>query len=79
MDTRVCRLYGKDDLRVEADAVLKPEPDEVMVATSFGGIYGSNMHYLSDGGIRAVRVREPIILGHEASGRIIEVSANVSG
>ena len=79
MDTRVCRLYGKDDLRVETDAVLKPEPDEVMIATSFGGICGSDMHYLSDGGIGAVRVREPIILGHEASGRIVEVGANVSG
>ncbi|MCY4048873.1 MAG: L-idonate 5-dehydrogenase [Hyphomicrobiales bacterium] len=78
MDTRVCRLYGKNDLRVEIDTISKPGPDEVVVATAFGGICGSDLHYLLNGGMGATRVREPVILGHEASGRIIEVGADVS-
>jgi L-idonate 5-dehydrogenase len=36
------------------------------------------MHYLSDGGIGTIRVREPIILGHEASGRVLEVGTGVT-
>jgi L-idonate 5-dehydrogenase len=77
MDTRVCRLYGQNDLRIENDNLAKPKNGEVLVSLAFGGICGSDIHYFSDGGIGTIRVREPIILGHEASGRIIEIGNNV--
>jgi len=73
METRVCRLYGKNDLRVEVATVEEPKSGEVLVKLAFGGICGSDMHYLSDGGIGTIRVKEPIILGHEASGQIVSV------
>lgn len=79
MQTRVCRLYGANDLRIETEEVAAPGPGQVLVAVAAGGICGSDMHYLSDGGIGTIRVREPIILGHEASGRVMAVGKGVTG
>lgn len=79
MKTRVCRLYGQNDLRIETDSVADPGPGQALIAIAAGGICGSDMHYLSNGGIGTIRVREPIILGHEASGRVIAVGDGVTG
>jgi len=79
METKVCRLYGKDDLRIETDTVAKPGPGEVLVRVMRGGICGSDLHYFLDGGFGPVRVREPIIIGHEFAGYIEEVGADVEG
>lgn len=70
METRVCRLYGKKDLRVETEPIAQPGPDEVMVRVKRGGICGSNLHYYQDGGFGPVRVKEPIIIGHEFAGYV---------
>ena len=78
MKTRVCRLYGQNDLRIEIEEVHAPGPGQALVAIATGGICGSDMHYLSDGGIGTIRVREPIILGHEASGRVLAVGTGVT-
>ncbi len=78
MKTRVCRMYGQNDLRIETDEVIGPGPGQVLVAVAKGGICGSDMHYLADGGIGTIRVREPIILGHEASGRIVAIGEGVA-
>lgn len=78
MKTRVCRLYGQNDLRIETAEVESPGSGEVLVAIAAGGICGSDMHYLADGGIGTIRVREPIILGHEASGRVLAIGEGVS-
>ncbi|MCH8466673.1 MAG: L-idonate 5-dehydrogenase [Roseinatronobacter sp.] len=68
--TKACRLHGKHDLRVEDVALSDPGPGEVLVRMGAGGICGSDLHYYHDGGFGPIRVREPIILGHEASGTI---------
>ena len=70
MRARVCRLYGQKDLRVEMLDVSPPGPGQVLVALGAGGICGSDLHYWQDGGFGPIRVREPIILGHEASGTV---------
>lgn len=70
METRVCRLYGKKDLRVESDPIVPPRSDEVIIRVMRGGICGSDLHYFLDGGFGSIRVREPIILGHEFAGYV---------
>ncbi|HRW14403.1 MAG: L-idonate 5-dehydrogenase [Rhodobacteraceae bacterium] len=70
MKTRVCRLYGQGDLRVETDEVPEPAPGQVLLRIGAGGICGSDLHYFQDGGFGPIRVREPIILGHEAAGTV---------
>lgn len=71
MKIRVCRLYGPRDIRIETDDLAAPGPGEVLVAVAAGGICGSDLHYFQDGGIGTIRVRQPIILGHEAAGTVL--------
>ncbi|CUH75869.1 L-idonate 5-dehydrogenase [Tropicibacter naphthalenivorans] len=78
MDTRVCRVYGKKDIRVETETVAEPGAGEVLVAVAAGGICGSDLHYYHDGGFGPIRVQQPMILGHEASGVIRAVGAGVT-
>ena len=78
METRVCRLYDKHDIRIETDTVADPGPGEVLVAIGAGGICGSDLHYYHDGGFGPVRVRQPIILGHEVAGTVEAVGAGVT-
>ena len=77
MRTRVARLYGAHDLRVEEQEVSPPGPDQVLLRMAAGGICGSDLHYYQDGGFGPVRVREPIICGHEGAGRVVQAGAGV--
>ncbi|WOI13062.1 L-idonate 5-dehydrogenase [Thalassospira lucentensis] len=79
MQTRVCRLYGQDDLRIDTEATTAPIGDEVLIRVGAGGVCGSDMHYYFEGGIGQIRVREPIILGHEAAGTIVALGPDVNG
>ncbi|ARE42102.1 L-idonate 5-dehydrogenase [Rhodovulum sp. P5] len=78
MDTRVCRLHAPHDIRIETLPVAAPGPGEVLVAVGAGGICGSDLHYYHDGGFGPIRVKEPIILGHEAAGTVVEVGEGVT-
>lgn len=75
----VCRLHSAHDLRLEAIDAPEPGPGEVLLRMAAGGICGSDLHYFQDGGFGPVRVREPIILGHEASGHVEKLGEGVSG
>ncbi|WP_460274348.1 L-idonate 5-dehydrogenase [Celeribacter sp. ULVN23_4] len=74
---RIVRLHGQKDLRVETGEEPLAGPGEVVVAIGAGGICGSDMHYFTDGGIGTIRVREPIIIGHEAAGTIVSLGEGV--
>ena len=41
------------------------------------GICGSDVHYWKTGRIGDFVVKEPMVLGHEASGTIMEIGENV--
>lgn len=77
METRVCRLYAPHDIRIEHQPVAEPGPSQVLVRIGAGGICGSDLHYYHDGGFGSIRVREPIILGHEVAGTVEAVGAGV--
>lgn len=77
MLTRVARLYGQRDLRVETEDLPELKAGEVLLRMATGGICGSDLHYYQDGGFGPVRVREPIIAGHEASGFVEVVGEGV--
>jgi L-idonate 5-dehydrogenase len=70
MTDRALRLHAVHDLRLETLPAPDPGPGEVTVRLGAGGICGSDLHYFHDGGIGRVRVREPIVLGHEAAGTV---------
>lgn len=52
-------------------------PDDVRIQIKACGICGSDIHYYKEGAIGDFVVREPMILGHEASGIVIEKGCNV--
>ncbi|CAN7581249.1 L-idonate 5-dehydrogenase [Pararhizobium sp. LjRoot235] len=79
MQARLARLHGRRDLRVEVADVAEPGDGEVLLKMAAGGICGSDLHYYQDGGFGPVRVREPIVPGHEASGHVAAFGPNVSG
>jgi threonine dehydrogenase-like Zn-dependent dehydrogenase len=51
----------------------------VRVAVAFGGICGSDLHYFHRGAVGDFKVREPMALGHEISGVVLEAGAYVAG
>ncbi len=53
-------------------------PRDVRIAVRNVGICGSDVHYVQHGFIGPFVVREPMVLGHEASGVIVEVGAEVA-
>lgn len=54
-------------------------PRDLRIKMHTVGICGSDVHYYTHGGIGQFIVREPMILGHEASGTVTEVGAEVTG
>ncbi|MBV1700270.1 MAG: L-idonate 5-dehydrogenase [Hyphomicrobiales bacterium] len=77
MKTKALVLHKAGDLRVEEREVGEVGPDQVLLHVGAGGLCGSDIHYFWDGGIGAIRVSEPIILGHEAAGTVEAVGVNV--
>jgi len=54
-------------------------PRDVRIAVRAIGICGSDLHYYEHGAIGPYVVREPMVLGHEAAGTVVEVGAEVEG
>jgi L-idonate 5-dehydrogenase len=77
MTNRALILHAAHDLRIGSAPMAHPGPGEVAVAMSRGGICGSDLHYYHDGGFGTIRVREPIILGHELAGTVTEIGHGV--
>lgn len=74
-------IHAPHDLRVQ-DVPLPataPGTGEVSVRMAAGGICGSDLHYYHHGGFGVVRVKEPMALGHEASGFVEAIGSGVRG
>ncbi|PWE48390.1 L-idonate 5-dehydrogenase [Thioclava sp. NG1] len=75
-------IHGPKDLRIEAAPSAEAReltPGEVRIRTAAGGVCGSDLHYYHHGGFGSVRLREPMVLGHEVSGYVTEIGPGVSG
>ncbi|WP_431805935.1 NAD(P)-dependent alcohol dehydrogenase [Microbacterium paraoxydans] len=70
-------LRGVKDLALEQRPVPTPAADEVLVEVASVGVCGSDVHYYEHGRIGPYVVDTPLILGHEVSGRIVAVGADV--
>jgi L-idonate 5-dehydrogenase len=70
--------HAAKDLRIEEREMPKPGAHQVLIKLAAGGICGSDLHYYNHGGFGTVRLREPMILGHEVSGHVVERGARVT-
>ena len=77
-NARAVVIHKAKDLRVEQVSVGVAGPGEVLVRLERGGICGSDLHYFHDGGFGTIRVREPMVLGHEVSGVVAALGAGVT-
>ena len=71
-------LYGVKDIRIEDVETLDLKPHEVRIAPRATGICGTDLHYYQNGKNGIYTVRQPLILGHEAAGEIVEVGTAVT-
>ena len=72
-------IHSAGDLRVEQVATPALGAQQLQARVRFGGICGSDLHYYQHGGFGSVRVKEPMVLGHEIVGAIEAVGAEVRG
>src|SRR4051794_2671311 len=64
------------DFPIEREESLGPHDVHIKLHTV--GICGSDVHYYTHGGIGTFQVKAPMILGHEASGTVIETGMEVT-
>lgn len=72
------QIHAPDDLRLVEQAPEQPGPGEVLVRVGYGGICGSDLHYFHHGGFGTVRIKRPMILGHEVAGTVEAVGEGVT-
>jgi L-idonate 5-dehydrogenase len=61
-------IHAPGDLRVEEVPTPELGPGQLRVRVRCGGICGSDLHYYQHGGFGTVRIKEPMVLGHEVAG-----------
>lgn len=71
-------LLRERAIEVQPAAVPQPGPRQVLVEVAAVGICGSDVHYFEHGRIADFVVREPLVLGHEASGTVRAVGSAVT-
>ena len=71
--------HAAKDVRIEERPVEELGPGQVRLRLATGGVCGSDLHYYNHGGFGAVRLKEPMILGHEVSAHVEELGAGVTG
>ncbi|CAN5763625.1 NAD(P)-dependent alcohol dehydrogenase [soil metagenome] len=74
---RASVLVDKQTIEMQERPVPTPAADEVLVQVRSVGVCGSDVHYYRDGRIGDFVVREPLVLGHEVSGVVVDVGADV--
>ncbi|TQL51654.1 NAD(P)-dependent alcohol dehydrogenase [Ornithinicoccus hortensis] len=74
---RVSLLRAPGQVEVAERPVPEAGPGEVLVRVASVGICGSDVHYYRHGRIGPYIVRDPLVLGHEASGTVVAVGPDV--
>lgn len=72
-------IHAAKDLRIEDRPSGEPGAGQVEVRVAAGGICGSDLHYYNHGGFGSVRLKEPMVLGHEVAGHITRLGDGVTG
>ena len=78
MKNQAAVLYAPHDIRIEERSVPRPGPGEVLIEIKAVGVCGSDVHYYEHGRIGSYIVRQPLILGHESAGVIVDVGEGVN-
>ncbi|MDE3081084.1 MAG: L-idonate 5-dehydrogenase [Paracoccaceae bacterium] len=72
-------IHAAKDLRIEDRPEETPGRGQMRLRLATGGVCGSDLHYYNHGGFGAVRLKEPMILGHEVSATVEAIGPGVEG
>ncbi len=78
MTMKAAVLHGHHQIMVQDLPVPSVCPDDVLVRVKSVGICGSDLHYWRTGAIGNLIIKEPLVLGHELSGQVVDVGRSVS-
>ena len=67
-NTKVVRLHGIEDVRIQSEPTPAPAAGESLVRVTAVTLCGSDLHWFAEAGIGDVRLKNPLILGHEFAG-----------
>ncbi|XP_072938037.1 sorbitol dehydrogenase-like [Epargyreus clarus] len=76
-DNLTAVLHKPNDLRLEQTPIPVINDDEVLLRMDCVGICGSDVHYWQKGACGHFTLKEPMIMGHEASGVVAKIGAKV--
>ncbi|KAF2432052.1 GroES-like protein [Tothia fuscella] len=71
-------LHGAKDLRVESRTIRAPNPGELQIAIQSTGLCGSDLHYYNHFRNGDIQCLEPLTLGHESAGVVVDVGSAVN-
>lgn len=74
---RAAFLYRPGEIHIEQTEIPIPKDDEALIKLKAVGVCGSDVHFYRHGRIGDFVVKEPLILGHECSGEVVEIGKNV--
>lgn len=69
---RALRLHERGDLRLHEEPDPRSRPGEVLVRVTAVGLCGSDRHWFVEGGIGDATLGEPLVLGHEVAGVVVD-------
>lgn len=72
----------KEKIKKQLEVQLPVDPDKVLIKVEYVGVCGSDVHYFHDGQCGTFKVEAdrdiPYMLGHECSGTVVEIGADVT-
>jgi (R,R)-butanediol dehydrogenase / meso-butanediol dehydrogenase / diacetyl reductase len=75
--TRAAYYTGDRTILVDEAHLVPPGPGQVRIDVAYTGICGTDLHIMH--GAMDHRVRVPAVIGHEMSGRIVDIGEGVEG
>ena len=76
---RAIVIHAAKDLRIEKVTPQDLGAGQLRLRLATGGVCGSDLHYYNHGGFGAIRLKQPMILGHEVSAYVTEMGDGVAG
>ncbi|KAF2105350.1 chaperonin 10-like protein [Lophiotrema nucula] len=78
-EIRASVLHGAKDLRIEKRSLFPPGPQDLQISIRSTGLCGSDLHYYRHYRNGDILVQEPMSLGHESAGVVVDIGSEVSG
>ena len=72
------KIHGAMDLRIDDYPLGKLSSNQVEISIATGGICGTDLHYYKHGGFGHIKLKEPMVLGHEVSGHVTKLGSKVT-